>query len=237
MIQHDAALERAQAVADGLAQMTTEDAYEQMVAAEVPAAPVLTHQDVLVDPQILHYDCVTEAEYPVYGRCRRVRPSAPFSETVEPTTRPSALYAEHSEEILRRERRAKRELPTGRGEAIALLVFLNQQREGFLKLAAAADVEDDPDKRVSSDGSFRVLFREFDKPAGEFASLTVIFKFIDKSFVLLFGRVRLRRWFLISANCCLIKQQNGDGGQDSYQHENLLKPSLETTNTWFPIQP
>lgn len=100
MIQDDNAAERAGAVAVGLCRMTTAEAYEQMVAAQVPAAPVLTHRDVLVDPQIVHNGCVLEAEHPTYGRYRRVRASARFSKTVEPTTRPSALYAEHSDEIL-----------------------------------------------------------------------------------------------------------------------------------------
>jgi crotonobetainyl-CoA:carnitine CoA-transferase CaiB-like acyl-CoA transferase len=100
MIQNDNAMERAQAVAEGLTRMTTADAYAQMVEAQVPAAPVLTHQDVLVDPQIVHNDCVIEAEHPVYGRYRRIRPAARFSKTIEPTTRASALYAEHADEIL-----------------------------------------------------------------------------------------------------------------------------------------
>ena len=100
MIQDENALIRAQAVADGLARLSTAEAYRQMVAADVPAAPVLTHQDVFVDPQIVHNDSIIEAEHPVYGRYRRIRPAARFSETVEPVTRPSALYSEHSDEIL-----------------------------------------------------------------------------------------------------------------------------------------
>jgi formyl-CoA transferase len=80
--------------------MKTQDAYEKMVEVEVPAAPVLSLQDVLLDPQIVHNGTIVEAEHPVYGRYRRVRPSARFSETKEDATRPSALYAEHSDEIL-----------------------------------------------------------------------------------------------------------------------------------------
>ncbi len=91
---------RAQAVADGLLKMTTADAYEQMLAQEVPAAPVLQHKDVLVDPQIVHNQSIIEAEHPIYGRYRRVRPAARFSETQAELTPPSALYAEHSDEIL-----------------------------------------------------------------------------------------------------------------------------------------
>ncbi len=100
MIQDDNTALRAQAVSLGLARMTTAEAYEEMVAAQVPAAPVLSHQDVLIDPQIVHNGCIIEADHPVYGRYRRVRPSARFSRTIEETTQPSALYAEHSDEIL-----------------------------------------------------------------------------------------------------------------------------------------
>jgi crotonobetainyl-CoA:carnitine CoA-transferase CaiB-like acyl-CoA transferase len=71
-----------------------------MVECEVPAAPILSHPEVLVDPQIQHNGCVIEAEHPVYGRYRRVRPAARFSQTVPETTPPAALYAEHADAIL-----------------------------------------------------------------------------------------------------------------------------------------
>lgn len=100
MIQDEHAQTRAVAVAEGLARMTTQDAYREMVAAEVPAAPVLTHPEVLVDPQVVHNGCIIEAEHPVYGRYRRVRPAARFSKTQADLTRPSPLYGEHSDEIL-----------------------------------------------------------------------------------------------------------------------------------------
>jgi crotonobetainyl-CoA:carnitine CoA-transferase CaiB-like acyl-CoA transferase len=93
-------LARAEALSEGLAKLTTAEAYERMVECEVPAAPILTHQEVLVDPQIKHNGCVIEAEHPVYGRYRRVRQAARFSQTVHETTAPAALYAEHSSEIL-----------------------------------------------------------------------------------------------------------------------------------------
>jgi len=92
--------ERAQAVSEGLAQMTTAEAYRKMVDEEVPVAPVLTHDEVLKDPQIRHNGTVIEAEHPIYGRYRRVRQAARFSETVNETIAPAALYAEHSDEIL-----------------------------------------------------------------------------------------------------------------------------------------
>mgnify|MGYP001824797613 FL=1 len=91
---------RTVAVAEGLARLSSGEAYDRMIEADVPAAPILSHQDVLVDPQITHNGTVVEAEHPVYGRYRRVRPAARFSETVPAPSRPAALYAEHSDEIL-----------------------------------------------------------------------------------------------------------------------------------------
>ena len=67
---------------------------------EVPAAPILSHADVLVDPQITHNETIVEAVHPVYGRYRRVRPAARFSRTRPELTAPAALYSEHSDEIL-----------------------------------------------------------------------------------------------------------------------------------------
>ena len=100
MLEDESLQARTQALAEGLARMTTEEAYRRLVEFEVPAAPILSHKEVLIDPQIQHNGTVIEAEHPVYGRYRRVRQAARFSETIPPTTPPAALYAEHSDEIL-----------------------------------------------------------------------------------------------------------------------------------------
>lgn len=91
---------RLAAVTAGMAQLTTEEAYRRMLELDVPAAPILDHAQVLVDPQIVHNASVVEAVHPVYGRYRRTRPAARFSQTIAAPTRPAALYAEHDAEIL-----------------------------------------------------------------------------------------------------------------------------------------
>jgi crotonobetainyl-CoA:carnitine CoA-transferase CaiB-like acyl-CoA transferase len=92
--------ERARLVTQGLARLTTQEAYRLMLKHDVPAAPVLSHAEVLIDPQITHNGTVVEATHPVYGRYRRVRPAARFSETPNASTPAAALYAEHTDEIL-----------------------------------------------------------------------------------------------------------------------------------------
>jgi crotonobetainyl-CoA:carnitine CoA-transferase CaiB-like acyl-CoA transferase len=100
MLKEEHVLARGQAVNEGLLRLTTAEAYRRMIEHQVPTAPVLSHTEVLEDPQIRHNGTVIEAEHPVYGRYRRVRQSARFSRTVPETTLPAALYGEHSDEIL-----------------------------------------------------------------------------------------------------------------------------------------
>ncbi|MEE8165052.1 MAG: CoA transferase [Myxococcota bacterium] len=100
MLLEENQLERAQAVRDGLQKLTTAEAYRRMIEFEVPAAPVLSHTEVLEDPQIQRNGAVIEATHPVYGRYRRVKQAVRFSKTVPAETPAAALYAEHTEEIL-----------------------------------------------------------------------------------------------------------------------------------------
>ncbi len=100
MFRPESQTERAAAVRDGLAAMTSAEAYRRLVEHDVPAAPVLSHAEVLVDPQIAHNECIVEAEHPVYGKYRRVRAPVHFSSTVPIPTAPPALYGEHTDDIL-----------------------------------------------------------------------------------------------------------------------------------------
>lgn len=100
MLEEANELARAEAMREGLARLSTEQAYRRLIEFEVPAAPVLTHAEVLEDPQIVHNGSIVEASHPVYGRYRRARPAVRFSATAtEPTSAP-ALYGENSTEIL-----------------------------------------------------------------------------------------------------------------------------------------
>jgi crotonobetainyl-CoA:carnitine CoA-transferase CaiB-like acyl-CoA transferase len=100
MIDESSQLARGEALATGIAALTTEEACKRLVAHEVPAAPVLSHEEVFDDPQIRHNDCIVEGEHPVYGKLRRARPAARFSATPTKTTSLPALYGEHTNDIL-----------------------------------------------------------------------------------------------------------------------------------------
>lgn len=93
-------IERAEALRDGLAALTTAEAYARLVENEVASAPVLSHPEVLVDPQLTHNGTIMEATHPVYGRYRRARPAVRFSGTPTADTSAPALYGDHTDEIL-----------------------------------------------------------------------------------------------------------------------------------------
>jgi crotonobetainyl-CoA:carnitine CoA-transferase CaiB-like acyl-CoA transferase len=100
MLEEANVMARTEAVNAGFAKLKTEDAYRLCIDHELPAAPVLSREEVLVDPQVIHNGSVIEAEHPVYGRYRRAAPSAKFSRTVPAETSAPSLYGEQSDEIL-----------------------------------------------------------------------------------------------------------------------------------------
>lgn len=100
MLRPENVRERTEAVALGMTKLGTEEAYRRLLECEVPAAPILDHAQVLVDPQIAHNGTVVEAIHPVYGRYRRTRAAARFSQTIPAPTPPAALYGEHGDAIL-----------------------------------------------------------------------------------------------------------------------------------------
>ena len=100
MLEEKNQLARTEAVNAGFAKLTSEEAYRRCIEHQLPAAPVLTHEEVFLDAQVIHNGCVIEAEHPVYGRYRRAAPAAKFSGTVAEPASPPALYGEQSDEIL-----------------------------------------------------------------------------------------------------------------------------------------
>ncbi len=88
-------------MAEILAQRTTADWLERMDAAEVPCAPVLTREELIVHPQILANELVVESDHPIAGRMRQARPAARFEDTPSDLRRPAAALGQHTDEVLR----------------------------------------------------------------------------------------------------------------------------------------
>jgi crotonobetainyl-CoA:carnitine CoA-transferase CaiB-like acyl-CoA transferase len=88
---------------------------ERMAAESLPAAPVLSLEEVLEDPQVRHNQVLVEREHPSAGVIRQPRPPARFDRTPAELGRLAPLHGEHTDEILAElgvgaeERRALRE--------------------------------------------------------------------------------------------------------------------------------
>ncbi|MDP6979027.1 MAG: CaiB/BaiF CoA-transferase family protein [Myxococcota bacterium] len=87
-------------LADAFAEMGAVEATEALIRNEVPAGPVLTAEQAISDPQVVHSGTLVEWQHPHAGTVRQPRPAAVFSKT--PTTVPECvpLRGEQNDEIL-----------------------------------------------------------------------------------------------------------------------------------------
>jgi crotonobetainyl-CoA:carnitine CoA-transferase CaiB-like acyl-CoA transferase len=69
-------------------------------AAGVPAGPVLTHDQVFTDPQVLAREMVAEIVHPVAGKTKTLGVTVKMSATPGSIRRPAPLLGEHTEEVL-----------------------------------------------------------------------------------------------------------------------------------------
>lgn len=69
-------------------------------AADVPAAPVNTREEMIADPHVRHRGIVEETEHPTAGRIRSARSPALFSKTSSVHIRHAPLFGEHTDEVL-----------------------------------------------------------------------------------------------------------------------------------------
>ena len=89
-----------QMLAEAFRTMTTADAIEALVAADVPAGPVLTGEEAVQDPQIVHNETLVQWSHPDAGVVRQPRPAARFAKTPAAVTELGAHRGQHNEEIL-----------------------------------------------------------------------------------------------------------------------------------------
>ncbi len=78
----------------------TREVLERMAAESLPAAPVLSLEEVIADPQVRHNEILVERDHPSAGRIRQPRPPARFDRTPAEPGRLAPLPGEHTDEIL-----------------------------------------------------------------------------------------------------------------------------------------
>jgi crotonobetainyl-CoA:carnitine CoA-transferase CaiB-like acyl-CoA transferase len=78
----------------------TRDILARLAAEALPAAPVLSLEEVIEDPQVRHNEILVERDHPSAGRIRQPRPPARFDRTPAEAGRLAPLPGEHTDEIL-----------------------------------------------------------------------------------------------------------------------------------------
>jgi crotonobetainyl-CoA:carnitine CoA-transferase CaiB-like acyl-CoA transferase len=78
----------------------TREILERLAGEALPAAPVLSLEEVIEDPQVRHNEILVERDHPSAGRVRQPRPPARFDRTPAQAGRLAPLPGEHTDEIL-----------------------------------------------------------------------------------------------------------------------------------------
>ena len=87
-------------LADAFLLMTCDEAIEALIEADVPSGPVLTGEEAISDPQIIHNGTLVEWEHPDAGIVRQPKPAARFSSTPAEPKYAAAHRGQHNEETL-----------------------------------------------------------------------------------------------------------------------------------------
>ena len=91
---------RLELMATVLRTRSTAEWLDRLDRAQVPCAPILTRDELLLHPQVLENAIVVESDHPNTGRMRQARPPERFERTPSEIRRPAPLLGEHTEEVL-----------------------------------------------------------------------------------------------------------------------------------------
>jgi crotonobetainyl-CoA:carnitine CoA-transferase CaiB-like acyl-CoA transferase len=97
-IQNRVALEGL--IRDEFRKWPTHEILERLAGESLPAAPVLSLEEVIADRQVRHNEILIERDHPTAGRIRQPRPPARFDRTPAEAGRLAPLPGEHTDEIL-----------------------------------------------------------------------------------------------------------------------------------------
>ena len=75
---------------------------DQLLAADVPSAPIYSLDEALADPQVQHLDMVKELPHPKLGTVKLLGGAVKLSDTPAEITSCAPGHGEHTEEILKR---------------------------------------------------------------------------------------------------------------------------------------
>ncbi len=80
---------------------TTAHWLEVLDREDVPCGPVLTRDNIHLDPQVIANGILVEDEHPVAGPIRQPRPAERMDGTPSKISRPAPTLGQHTDEVLR----------------------------------------------------------------------------------------------------------------------------------------
>lgn len=86
--------------AEVLKTRTSAEWLDRLDAAEVPCAPVLSRDEVIIDAQVVANELIVEAQHPRAGHMRQPRPAARFDQTPAELRVPAPLLGQHTDTVL-----------------------------------------------------------------------------------------------------------------------------------------
>lgn len=89
-----------QAIADALRTRPSAEWIERLVEEDVPCAPILSLDEVVVNPQVTANEMIEESVHPSAGPLRTARPAARFQRTPASDRRPAPTLGEHTRAVL-----------------------------------------------------------------------------------------------------------------------------------------
>lgn len=89
-----------QLLEDAFSAQRLDDVLARLHEGSVPAAPVLTPDEVVDDPQVVHNGSLHEWDHPVAGRVRQPRPPIRFASSPTPVLEQVPGLGEHTDEVL-----------------------------------------------------------------------------------------------------------------------------------------
>ncbi len=107
---------RLELMASVLRTRPTAEWLERLDRAQVPCAPILDRDELLVHPQVIENALVVESDDPSTGPMRQARPPERFDRTPSAIRRPAPLLGEHTDEVLAEYGYAREEIAALREE-------------------------------------------------------------------------------------------------------------------------
>jgi crotonobetainyl-CoA:carnitine CoA-transferase CaiB-like acyl-CoA transferase len=87
-------------LAEAFSTLTIEEALDALIANDVPCGPILSAEEAIADPQVVHNETLQVWQHPQAGSVRQPRPAARFEKTPASIAATASLRGADNDAIL-----------------------------------------------------------------------------------------------------------------------------------------